>query len=67
MICRTQSPDSRSDNPQKWRVVLGPVKQVGHVEDYEREVVGGVYAWVYVPQKPLVVEHQSLLYACTGS
>ena len=48
-------------------MVLGGVEQIGHIEDYQREVVGGIDARVYVPQEPLVVKHQSLFYASSCS
>lgn len=60
MVCFGKAADTSADQPEEGGGIFGVVEEVGEVENQEREVIGGIYAWIHIPQEPFVAVKDSL-------
>lgn len=54
IVCFGEAADTSADQPEEGRGIFCVIEEVGEVESQEGEVIGSIYARVYIPQEPFV-------------
>ena len=60
MICFGEAADTSADQPEEGGGIFCVIEEVGEVEYKEREIIGGVYTRINIPQEPFVAVKDSL-------